>query len=171
MTMWCLCFLTFAYPYYLNFYDMLMFVVIKCYFKNCIKAKLLNSPSKAFSCYPPAYISPTCSSIHVQAQTVCSVPLTFAHFLNLNCRHQARCPHRAQAGFWVSVAALPVSTVPDLFSPLLSHSVQLWLVDEAVRAAGCISPASRAFKGTSGSKLGPCSEILGHPVCLHFLPL
>lgn len=41
-----------------------MFVVIKHYSKNCMKAKLLNLPYKAFPCYPylarlhPALLNP-----------------------------------------------------------------------------------------------------------------
>lgn len=79
MTMWCLCFLIFVYLYYLIFYDMLMFMVIKCYFKSCMRANLLNSPSKAFSCYTLSCSSPACPSIHLQAQPLCSLPLTSAH--------------------------------------------------------------------------------------------
>lgn len=56
-----------------------MFMVIKCYFKSCMRANPLNSPSKAFSCYTLSCSSPACPSIHLQAQPFCSLPLTSAH--------------------------------------------------------------------------------------------
>lgn len=61
-----------------NFY-MLMFVVIKCYFKNCMKAKLLNLPSKPFPCYPQCCISPACSPFTSKPRLSAQLPLTSAH--------------------------------------------------------------------------------------------
>lgn len=83
------------------------------------------------------------------------------YFLNLSSRHQSLGSPKSQ-GTGLGSGPLVLCTDPHFPAP----SGPAVAAEKALSAA----PASPAFRGTPGSRLGPRSGVLAFPVCLHFLP-